>query len=356
MTPPEHNKHQPSGRLKTAPGRPGFTLIEILIATALAATLMLGIWSLMNIYLGLFERGHAKAEKTQLVRALTQQLTDDLHGAIQDPIPGLPVKPPGPVRVRRFGLFGTRTELRFDVLQLTPFQVSLTPDADAADSSFGEPLRAPELRTVYYRFEQSTGLTDDRQLVQPGFSRRELDFETPFPEDDEFGDGVLGSPPSQSLDPLDAAGSSSSEGLMVVDPNDDSVMLAPEVTSLAFSYFDGTRWSSSWNSLDRKSLPVAVEVTMQLGTLADREEEFAAESTDGDPLAMLVPEEPNAGRDTRSTHRLVIDIPGAPMYRAPEKTKSRVSRLKPRPVQVRPRPTGPRKPANMPDQWMRTER
>ena len=335
----------------------GFTLIEVLIATVLSATLMLGIWSLLNVYIGLFEDGDSKSEQAQLVRALMQQLTDDLHGAIQDPIPGLPTRPLGPTPVRRFGLFGTQSELRFDVLQITPFQGSLTPGAE--DGLSRQLLRAPELRTVYYRFEQSGGLTGDNTVTQPGLSRRELDFETPYPEEADSGFGSLGSPPTQTLDVFGDLAGASSGGLLVVDPNDDSIMLAPEVVDCHFRYFDGSTWSSGWNSLQRKSLPVAVEVTMQVSSLQQRERSFVAEGVeDFGQLDGLGPDALESEPTIYPIHRLVIDIPGAPMHSAPKRVRGTV-RLKPRIVPRTPprvRPAKPPKPANLPDQWMRTER
>ena len=76
--------------------RHGFTLLEVLLAALLAVTLMAGLWSLFHVYTRLFETGQAKIEQSQLVRALIQQLSDDLHSAIQDPVvPGRGGRRPG---------------------------------------------------------------------------------------------------------------------------------------------------------------------------------------------------------------------------------------------------------------------
>ena len=39
-------------------------------------------------------------------------------------------------------------------------------------------------------------------------------------------------------------------------------ILAPEVASVAFRYFDGTTWNSTWDSAYVQKLPLAVEVTI----------------------------------------------------------------------------------------------
>ena len=48
-----------------------------------------------------------------------------------------------------------------------------------------------------------------------------------------------------------------------VDPSQGGVteVLAPEVKSLAFQYFDGTNWTTSWDTTNT-SAPVAIQVTM----------------------------------------------------------------------------------------------
>jgi prepilin-type N-terminal cleavage/methylation domain-containing protein len=333
--------------------RRGFTLLELLLATALAAVLMMGIWSLLSMYNRLFTKGQGKAEQAQLVRALLQQLTDDLHAAIQDPVPGQPTRTRGPVPVRRFVLVGSQTELQFDVLQITPFGGSLTPTAESEYAPAKAPLRSPELRTVYYRFGSAAELPDGQAAAQPGLSRRELDFETPY-EEDGAGAGAAISPSGLALD-------DSAADLVVVDPNDDSVMLAPEVVDCRFRYFDGSAWTSQWNSLSRKSLPVAVEVTIQVATLEDRQQEVRQDlSGPVDAEELLTGGKQAPLQKVNPTYRLVIDIPGAPMHEEPRKVrKTAVSRLRERAAtRYQPRlvPRDRSQQTSLADQQMRVER
>jgi len=371
MIPAKRNRwnEQPRNRRRRSPAS-GFTLVEVLLTTILAATLMLGIWTLLNTYIDLFEEGRSKTDETLLVRALMRQLSDDLHSAIQDPIAGRSVKKNrGSTPVRRFGLFGTPTELRFDVLQITPFEGSLTPSVGPEDESSRAPLRASELRTVYYRFVESGRSAEGDSLTQPGLSRRELDFETPYLAEED--DALLG-PASLQTDEMPGIEESlapSPGELLLVDPRDDSVSLAPEVISLKFRYFDGRAWRSHWNSLQRKSLPVAVEVAMQVCSFDERQELYAVETEAvydevrdelEDELETLQRGRLDAALTNRPIHRLVIDLPGAPMHRAPHQVRrTAVTRARPRPA----RRTSPRratsKPAPaeifLPDQWMRNE-
>ena len=60
----------------------GFTLLEVLLTAILSATLLAGLWSLFGTYLRLFESGQTRVERAQLARALTAQLSDDLHAVV----------------------------------------------------------------------------------------------------------------------------------------------------------------------------------------------------------------------------------------------------------------------------------
>jgi hypothetical protein len=46
-------------------------------------------------------------------------------------------------------------------------------------------------------------------------------------------------------------------------------VLAPEVQSITFFYFDGTSWLSAWDSDSLNGLPKAVEVVLELGPAPD---------------------------------------------------------------------------------------
>ena len=61
----------------------GFTLVEVLLTSVLSVALLSTLWALFSIHLRLFETGHTNVEQSQLVRALMQQISDDLHSTIQ---------------------------------------------------------------------------------------------------------------------------------------------------------------------------------------------------------------------------------------------------------------------------------
>ena len=142
-----HRSARPTFR-RPAPPR-GFTLLEVLIASMLIAVLMTSAWHILGLYTDMFERGETRTEESQLVRTLAQQFSDDLAGAIQDPV-FIDPNSPGPTGARRFGLYGSSSELRIDVLQIPAFETAPAVTAKEMENAAApRKLQAPELRTVY---------------------------------------------------------------------------------------------------------------------------------------------------------------------------------------------------------------
>lgn len=295
-----------------------FTLLEMIVATALCAVLLAGLWTLYSTYANLFDRGQARVERSQLCRALMQQIGDDLRSAIQDPIPGMPERAWGDAQRRRFGLAGTSSELRMDVLQITPRQGSRIPVGAAVGQSTDQPsARVPELRTIYYTFSSAVDSLDSETVAAPaGLLRRELDFETPASE----GDALSADSDAASSVGADAEFGMSNEqsALGAEDAStpsavDDRWTWVPEVVSIQFRYFDGAGWSSSWNSLQRNALPVAVEVRIGLADpKTSAPEAPEAPETFEDELA----ESPTVTAPVTLV-QMVVDLPWSAEYRKP---------------------------------------
>ncbi|HID24169.1 MAG TPA: prepilin-type N-terminal cleavage/methylation domain-containing protein, partial [Planctomycetaceae bacterium] len=62
--------------------RGGLTLMEMLIAMVLMATLLAGVWSLSHIFTRLFASGTQVVIEAQLVRSLLAQMNSDLQAAL----------------------------------------------------------------------------------------------------------------------------------------------------------------------------------------------------------------------------------------------------------------------------------
>ena len=59
--------------------RSAYTLVEMLIASILVATLMATVWNLTSLYSGFLTAGRAQAEEQQLARSLIDIISTDLH-------------------------------------------------------------------------------------------------------------------------------------------------------------------------------------------------------------------------------------------------------------------------------------
>lgn len=353
--------------------RAAFTLLEMLVAAALCGVLLMGLWTLYSTYANLFERGQARVERSQLCRSLMQQIADDLQSAIQDPIAGLPERSSGEAQRRRFGLAGTSSELRMDILQITPRQGNPAPVGAAA----GQPedpneARVPELRTVYYTFSPPGTAFDAEATAAPsGLIRRELDFETPLSALDPS--AAADAEPSVGVDTDMAAPSPTPDsGLSTAAPTavDDRWTWVPEVVAFEFRYFDGSRWSSSWNSLLRGSLPVAVEVRVALGDpLAAAPIEAEMQDMDANMEPDAYPESdvnPNPDAAQRlavssavTNVQMIVDLPLSPEYRKPKAAESTAQRSPQRSTARRIVPrrwTSPGASPQRPEDWLRTSK
>ncbi len=362
----------PRSLLWSAASRRGFTILELLLASMLAAVLMAGLWSLLSTYERLFASGETRTERSQLVRSVLDQLADDLSSAIAD---NAASPSGGQAAVRRFGLFGTSQAFQVDVLQTPPIE-SIAGSLDEEDSGVGpgrDSKQVPELRTVQWQFEAAEGEARLGQPSSPGLTRRELDWETPGAK----GGGLLASArrgrESSSVAATWEDESSPSQAAGMEDdpasrePADEPVLRVPEVVGVEFRYFDGSTWSSEWNSLTRKSLPIAVEIVLRIkreetphdrGKLPPQAEGMPSSGALAD---LLESPQKSAGE----SHRLLVYVPSTTLARRTESAKPSLAGPRPLPAyrpmpmpSPRPMPSSPPSPAPtaLPDQWMRTDR
>jgi Tfp pilus assembly protein PilV len=286
--------------------RNAFTLLEVLLASALAATLLIGLWSLLNMQTRLFARAPARMEQCQLVRALYQQIADDLHTSIFIPADD-------PAKVTRFleagspggaaaaqgaagtsaltsdgttatvvasgtgrpsALIGTGQSLHLQVMQVPlplpqPQTQTIAIEQPGRAAAGDTSPRVPELRDVSYTFHPPGVIGVDSLTYHAGLIRREITWDA---ADSQTGTASV--PWIFRPESSDPATDTEDMGLGQTDPNSvpiagtprrDLVTYVPEVVGIEFRYFDGSSWSSGWDSHQRRALPVAVEVMVDFG-------------------------------------------------------------------------------------------
>ena len=324
----------------------GFTLIEIILATALMAMVLATLSATVSIFTHLFETGAEQVSRAQWVTAVERQLRDDLLNAMEDAPDTRNAATSSPegssVGVRRFSFHGMSHSLRFDVLQIVPEdQIPITADALHLGPASALRSRAPELKTIVYRFstEQislSRATMEDADdidalsslTVAPGsgLTRWEIDFETPAEENAAAQRNEQTSPadaedePSEKKPGLDAT----FEEILAKSMASNTVTWLPEVRWASFRYFDGQSWSDTWDSLQRGSLPVAVEATLLLhdptkseprpGKKLDSADENAtgdAQEATAAAETLSLDEDGTPHADGRFTYRLLFQLPTA---------------------------------------------
>jgi prepilin-type N-terminal cleavage/methylation domain-containing protein len=236
--------------------RAGFTLLEVLLASAIAVGLMSGLYMAMDICLGQMQAGREVVEQSSLSRALFARVTNDLTSSLAptQPAPSNASATAGPTVVFQVGVKGDLNRVAIYLTRLTRSVVKPPDDANGTQSSY-----VSDVRRICYFWTES------------GLARQEILAVT-----------------SDQVDDLPSE----------VDEN--TKILANEAKEFEVRYYDGTSWQESWDGSspgpDGKTPmgpPRAIEITVTLG----------------------VP-----GSDETKTYKHVIAFPAAPGAAAQDST------------------------------------
>lgn len=288
-------------RRQSAPSRSAFTLFEVILALGLSAVLMGVLAMLVSVQLRVVDRGRANVEEAQLARALLHRIADDLRNTVySDPSSGqnsassatgatsgtsTDTNPTGTSGATAGdteteaseemgaetssglpGLYGTATRLEIDVSPvLRPDEFRRLAQAASDPTQVVEP--PSDLKTVaYFLAEEESGLgalgTQDPS-TRHGLVRRELDR---------------------------TAAQIAREQAQLQQIDSETEPIAPEVTSIEFSYFDGQEWLEEWDSEAQGGLPTAVEIRLSIArrawqrTMLDSIDPGALWQSDGESL------------------------------------------------------------------------
>ena len=255
--------------------RPAFTLLELLLAMAIAAVLLAILGFAIDLHLRALQSSRDEVEEAQLARAILRRMADDLRGTVrhepvealgpkgatpgaaegelgdqggQSPTPVQPLEPEDAdsgdddaesetetaLAGSTPGLYGTQYELQVDVSRLPrPDEYAILAPGD----EFGP--AASDMKTVSWfvrggSVAADTGMTDELTGAA-GLVRHEMDR-------------------AASLWAAEQGG---------LSPRDLPPM-APEVVAIELGYFDGFEWLSEWDSEEEGGLPLAVRIALAL--------------------------------------------------------------------------------------------
>lgn len=269
----------------------GFTLFELLVSLSLMGVILALIGTATSLYLDTLDKRRADSEEAQLARAILRQISNDLKSTVQyegvdveagleglegldglldggldgmdtsgmgdllggdlsgllDPpsnetanttniadTAGLPEAP---------GLYGNQYELMIDVSRLPrqeEYQILYNPQQVASIADIPSDVKTV---TYYVRPESTSGTS---QSVAG------------FRLENEFTAGLIRRQVDRATGRF-AIASGNAIGLQSKDR-----LLAPEVQSIEFMYWDGYEWLPEWDSDVMEGIPVAVQVLLSM--------------------------------------------------------------------------------------------
>ena len=184
------------------------------------------------------------------------------------------------------GLYGTANQLQFDVSRLPRV------DEYAGNSPTSMVQIASDIKTLsyYVRNEQAGGsgtVSTFGATPTPGSSE---------PSTTGQGRGLMRLEMDRAVSAYGESNGSVSTGY------DNAKLLADEVTSITFRYWNGTEWASEWNSDEMGGLPLAVEIVM---TMANPNGVVATTTTAPNYSAAAT------GQSSDASYRIVVNLPTA---------------------------------------------
>ena len=245
----------PSSTGPTINRRAAFTLLEVVLAIGLTATLLALLSTAIDLYLNRVETTRSKVEAAQVARTLLNRMAEDIRavryyapkrsGAAAGSGVGSNSQTESAAQV--VGLFGTQSELRVDRMARWNWQ-RMTREVDATE------ITPAELMPLSVRYSYGDGKTMlANELAASGLAAENAPLT-----------GYAGLYHQQT--PTAAAKyQASATGVNLTTLSGSSPeLLAPEVLGIEFAYFDGQQWLDSWDSAASNGLPVAVEIELSM--------------------------------------------------------------------------------------------
>lgn len=251
-----------------APCPSGFTLLEVLLSLALSV-LVLGIVAMaIDLHMRLLNSNRTDIEQSQLARAVLRQMADDLRGAVA---------------------YTPQSTSGVTAASLTPGLVLAIAQESQSGTTPATASSASSSSSASLSISSSPGLYGDNQTLQFDFTRltratvsssNSSDTDNVNPTADlrtvtytlagnSMGSGGNGNGQGLVRYEMDraAAVQSQNTGQYTQDLTNQTP-IAPEVTDLEFSYFDGTQWNQQWDTSQQGALPMAVQIVISIARTA----------------------------------------------------------------------------------------
>ena len=233
--------------------RPAFTLLEVLLATAIGIVLMGALYVTMNIQLRHAQAGRDAVEQSTLARALTARMANDITGNLGQATSSVTTQ--SAAQPSTTASSSSTTTASSTSSSSTASTSSSTTSSSSASTSSSTSVGAAGSANVCVQ-------GDSTHLVL-SVSRVSREF-TLGPNSDTSTTNLVGisdlrlisywlvgdSGSAQGLARMEYKPVTSTDAVNAIPPNlpdDASYVIAEEVKSLTFSYFDGSAWQDSWD-------------------------------------------------------------------------------------------------------------
>ncbi len=196
--------------------RSAFTLLEMLLASGIALLLMAGLYVAMQVNLNYAAAGREVVDESQLARTLMNRITSDIAAALT------PIAAPKSTLASAATILADDAATTTSFNAVTPFNMGVVGDATLLTLYVSRVPRWTGDGTA-----ETGGASDLHRITywlstagDGGLARQDVDRVTADDEDAQPPPGV---------------------------PNEDRLIVAPEVVGVNFRYFDGASWVESWD-------------------------------------------------------------------------------------------------------------
>jgi hypothetical protein len=257
-------------------------LFEVVIAMALSALLLSSVYAALDLSYKYVSAGRSDVQRDQVARGLLRAIEADLQTALQgrreepvDPLPWgeatsqveLPAR-----RTAKHSAADQRCGLIGDATSIIVYQGDHDQRWPHADDGRSDSGTQGDVKMVVYGLadrgqihlpSDCDSVIAKKQLSVPGTGLIRAETRLPWPN------------ARLPLEPIRLA-------------DRDVRLLTGEVSALRFRYFDGAEWRDDWNVARRPSLPVAIQVEVELNPNNNRREAKASvqRMVIGRPLAV----------------------------------------------------------------------
>ncbi|MCH9655450.1 MAG: prepilin-type N-terminal cleavage/methylation domain-containing protein [Planctomycetes bacterium] len=236
----------------------GFTLLEVILAIGLTTLLLAAIYSALDLYWKYTTIGQQQVERAQIARAVFQKITHDLHSVtfVNNTVDEESSSSDSDEETEDVEIQITNPDDAY-----TSGNIGVYGDAQSLVLHTSRPARQP----LFISQSDSSAESQSDLLSISYFLANAGSEGLAGAAGDRFRETAGGGNDNQGLARLEGDRllmSNADESGDLVQLAEQSQLLAPEIGSLQFQYFDGTDWLEVWDSIEYGTVPQAIKVTV----------------------------------------------------------------------------------------------